>query len=251
MVEAGKSGALRRARAGISTAQMLAIVGGLALLSFLMQVSTGEVELSALMPAKQASSKKSGKSKKSAFTIIGSPAKPSTSGMPGFTLTGQDVEDHPDQVIRKTHIAFSRMFPDDAALVLSELPPEEAAEILAGMKARYIAPILEEARKDIAAKWAQILMAPPKPSVSPADMLVPPGNSSNAEGDNGADELPGEPAPADPGSSPDPGDTGNPISNPTTDPEDPGGEDPGEPAQLTMFRQNRGFQGGASTPLKT
>jgi hypothetical protein len=143
---------------GFSNVQLLISLAVLAVVSLLMQVQAGEVDLGSMLAASAKPSKSTKRSSK-APDLIPPEVKPSIEvAADQYVMSRTDQVRRLNRMQRETLESFARMDGEAAALILAELELDTAVEILAFQKERDLARILEYADPADAASYITDLL---------------------------------------------------------------------------------------------
>jgi hypothetical protein len=158
---------------GFSNANLLAAIGLLALITFLLQVQSGDINPLAWFakkPAAAATKDKSGAGKKGkAPPMIVFPVDPLREAGAHFSAQRKADLEEEESTKRDVYLSVAHMDSDAAAAMLAAMDQTAAVQLLSHLEQRELARIFEAAPPAKAALWAAALLnQPPLPAVPDA-----------------------------------------------------------------------------------
>lgn len=161
---------LRALRRGFSNTNLLAAIGLLALITFLLQIQSGEINpltWFAKKPAAAGKAKSAAGKKGKAPPMIVFPADPLREAGERYVKQRQTDLAEAESTQRDLWLAVAHMDSDAAAAMLAAMEQTAAVRLLSNLEQRDLARILEAAPPAQAALWAAALLNQPQPPPVP------------------------------------------------------------------------------------
>lgn len=156
---------------GFSNTNLLAAIGLLALITFLLQVQSGEINplaWFAKQPTAAAAKDKAGTTKKGkAPPMIVFPADPLRAAGERYVKQRKADLDEAESTKRDVYLSLAHMDSAAAAAMLAAMDQTAAVQLLGNLEQRDLARIFEAAPPAQAAKWAAALLNQPLPPAVP------------------------------------------------------------------------------------
>jgi hypothetical protein len=157
---------LRALRRGFSNTNLLAAIGLLALVTFLLQVQSGDINPLAWFAPKPAATTPKGKAatgkKAKAPPMIVFPADPLREAGERYVKQRKTDVEEAESTKRDLWLSVARMDSDAAAAMLAAMDQTAAVQLLSNLEERELARIFEAARPAQAAQWAAALQNQPQ-----------------------------------------------------------------------------------------